>query len=280
MDSLTREERHALRGIQDHLRATRQETGAVIEQVGTVDVVVHPTSPDPDLNCVMPHKGVAWIRREDLRAAFTGLERLGRTPRLIFMQALFPTAFSHQLALMGLVQEETRPILVYRPLLGPALPDERLYGTLSECANPIIDTALTMTESGLAAWLSIVRSAEMGEAVEAVAPEDVAALATITRGSDKLFVLARYDGIARGAAYVACYDRAAGLDVLATFPGWHGMGMESPLIATGVRAALACGSQTIFTLAPTPLIARLCRRMGFVDLTEVLIYYLPDKRRF
>ena len=37
----------------------------------------------------------------------------------------------------------------------------------------------------------------------------------MTRGGDKLFVLARYDGIPRGAACVSCQDRAAGLEVVA-----------------------------------------------------------------
>ena len=277
MDSLNREERHVLRGIQDHLQAARTETGAVIERLGTVDVLVHPTSLDPELNCIMPHKGVAWIRREDLRVAFIGLARLGRVPRLVFMRELFPTAFRQQLALMGLVLEEVRPILIYRPVYGPALPDEMLYGSPPDHTAAEIDTTLTITESGLAAWLSIVRSAEAGVEVGESAREDAALLATVTHSGDKLFVLARYEGVPRGAAYVACYDRVAGLEIVATLPLWYGMGMEGPLIATGVRAALARGSQTVFALAPTPLIARLCRRIGFVDLTEVLIFRLPDE---
>ncbi len=276
MDSLNRDERHVLRGIQDHLRAARTETGAVIERLGTVDVLVHPTSHDPDVNCIMPHKGVAWIRREDLRVAFIGLERLGRVPRLVFMRELFPTAFQQQLALMGLVREEVRTILVYRPVYGPALPDEVLYGSPPAHMAPEIDTSLTVTESGLAAWLSIVRSAEAGVEVGESSREDAALLATVTHSGDKLFVLARYEGVPRGAAYVSCFDQVAGLEIVVTLPLWQGMGMEGPLIATGVRAALGHGSETVFALAPTPLIARLCRRIGFVDLTDILIFRLPD----
>ena len=54
MDSLTREERHVLRDIQDYLRATRVETGTVIEQAWERRRRGPSLPFDPDLNCVMP----------------------------------------------------------------------------------------------------------------------------------------------------------------------------------------------------------------------------------
>ena len=56
MESLNRDERQALRSIQAHLGASMLDAGAVLEQVGTLDVYIHPTNPDPYLNCASPHR--------------------------------------------------------------------------------------------------------------------------------------------------------------------------------------------------------------------------------
>ena len=124
MDALNRYERQTLRRIQAYLQAALLDTHVVVEQLGTVDVFFHPSDSDPYLNCATPHKGVAWVRRDDLTSAFTGLQRLGRQPRLVFQEALFPAAFQQQLNLMGLALTYEQVVMVYQPVLGPSPLDE------------------------------------------------------------------------------------------------------------------------------------------------------------
>jgi hypothetical protein len=157
MGSLSREERSALRQVQAHMREVMRAQQGVVEQLGTVDVYFHPTNPDPYLNCVMPHRGVAWVRREDLNHAFAGLERLGRVPRLVFQDALFPTAFQQQLRLMGLTLEDRRTVLVYRPLYGPLMPDETPRERAPDRFDPAVSTSLATTQQELAVWMSFAQ---------------------------------------------------------------------------------------------------------------------------
>jgi GNAT superfamily N-acetyltransferase len=273
MGALNRHERQTLRRIQAHLRATTMDAGVIVEQLGTVDVHFHATNPDPAMNCATPHKGVAWVRRDDLLAAFDGLVHLGRMPRLVFQDALFPAAFQQQLALMGLILEDNRMVMVYRPFYGPAMPDEEPLGRLPDALPPDVQTFLCRTKPELAVWLRIFRAGYYNTETLTVDPDVVAQLAESAASGQKVFVLATYRSAPLGAARVGLRGSTAELEVVATAPLWHGMGLEVALITTAVNAAMDHGADTIFTVAPTEEFIRLYRRLGFTDLTRVLTFW-------
>lgn len=277
MGSLNREERHTLRSVQGHLHASMVETQTLVEQLGTVDVYFHPTNPDPYLNCVTPHKGVAWIRRDDLRDAFLGMERLGRTPRLIFQDALFPEAFQQQLGMMGLSLENERAVMVYRPLYGPGLPGETPRGQLPAQFDPEISTMLATTRSDLATWARIFRAGYYNTETLRIESEIVAPLITAVEAGKMAFVLAYYQNTPLGATRLSLRPPTAELEAVVTAPLWRGMGLEVALITSAVRAALERDCNPIFTIAPPEDYARVYRRLGFINLCHVVTYWIDNE---
>ncbi len=272
MNIPNRYERRLLRRIQEFQRAALLETHTIVEQLGTVDVFFHPTNPDPAANCITPHKGVAWVRREDLRNACNGLERLGRAPRLIFHAALFPEAFRRQLLLMGLRPESERQILVYRPLYGPAPAGESLYGQLPGAYHYDVAATLATEPTALRTWLRVFHAGYYRTDTATVDQALVNMLAEQAAAARRLFVLASYRGTPLGAARVSLRDRMAELEAVVTEPFWEGMGLEEALVTAGVRAAQAHGCDLIFTLSPPQEPPALYRRLGFLPLTQLLIY--------
>ncbi|MBN2304031.1 MAG: GNAT family N-acetyltransferase [Anaerolineae bacterium] len=277
MSSLNREERQTLRSVQAHLHATMLEAQTLVEQLGTVDVYFHPTNPDPKHNCVTPHKGVAWIRREDLHDAFLGLERLGRLPRLVFQDALFPDAFRQQLHLMGLAPEFEQVVMIYRPMHGPGLPDEIARGRLPHLFDDDITTRLAETRADLAVWARVFRAGYYNTETLHIDAEIVAPLMADVAADKRAYVLAYYQNTPLGAARVCLRPPTAELEAVVTAPLWRGMGLEIALISTAVRAAASRSCAPIFTIAPPEDYTRLYRRLGFIDLSHVLTYWVPDE---
>jgi GNAT superfamily N-acetyltransferase len=274
MRVLNRDERKTLRSVQAHISAATLHGPVVVEQLGTVDVYFHPTNADPYLNCVTPHRGVAWVRREDLLDAFGGLERLGRTPRLVFQDALFPAAFRQQVELMGLELEEQRPVMVYRPIYGPHLPGETPRGCLPETSGEQIATTVAATPAELATWLRVFRAGYFNTEALQIDPNDVEPLHDSASQGISVFVLATYENTPLGAAHIALNPPTAELEAVVTAPLWHGMGLEVALITTAVRTVLLRGCSIIFTIAP-PLM-RLYRRLGFTELTNMLSFWQAE----
>jgi GNAT superfamily N-acetyltransferase len=277
MQALNREERKTLRLIQTHIRESTRAKHAVIEPLGTVDVHFHPSNLDPYLNCATPHKGVAWVRRDDLYSAFTGLERLGRVPRFVFQDALFPRAFEQQLELMGLTLEEQRVIMVFRPIYGPNLLGETPRGRLPTEFNLGITASVATSQADLAAWLRVFKAGYYNTETLSVNPLDVEPLVQAAERGDKMFVLASYQDTPLGTAQISLRGASAEIETLVTAPLWHGMGLETALITTAVRATLERSCNIIFTVAATDPITRLYRVLGFVDLTHVMTFWQAEE---
>jgi GNAT superfamily N-acetyltransferase len=277
MESLNRDDRQALRSIQAYMGASMLDAGAVLEQVGTLDVYIHPTNPDPYLNCASPHRGVAWVRRDDLNGAFAGLQNLGRIPRLVFQEALFPQALQQQLKAMGLTLEHERQVMAYRPVYGPNPPNEEPIGRLPDTLPDDVTTQVATSKPDLATWLRVFRSGYYNAETLTVDPADVEPLIAAANQRTSLFVTASYRDTPLGAARVGLRSSTAELEAVVTAPLWHGMGLEAALVMTATREAMEGGCDVVFTVAQSEDFLRLCRRLGFVEVTRVLTFWLIDQ---
>lgn len=275
MDVLNRHEREILRRIQPYLHSGL-DAGTVSEQVGTVDVYFHPKTRDSYMNCVTPHKGVTWINRDDLDDGLVALDRLGRTPRLIFQEALFPDGFQQQLRLMGLAFETEQTVMVYQPLVGPAPAGETIFGSLPDALPHDVETVVATTWSQVEMWLQVFYTAYYNSHAPAVEPEVVDALLDEIADGHVFCVQASYQGTPLGVAQIALHDDSAELESIEILPLWHGMGLETGMIMTAVREAQARGYTVVFTVQPPGEIRRLYHRLGFAALSRVLVYKRPD----
>lgn len=275
MEALNRHERDVLRRIEFHLHGGL-DAGSVSEQLGTVDVYFHPKTRDSYMNCVTPHQGVAWVRRDDLFDGLVGLLRLGRTPRLVFLEALFPVAFQQQLRLVGLELESEQVVMLYRPLLGPIPAGESIFGCLPEQFPRDVETRVVTTWDQVETWLHVFYAAHYNTQAPPVEPEVVGALADEIAAGRVLCVLAYYQGTPLGVAQLALHNDSAEFESVTTQTLWHDMGLEAGMIITAVRELEARGTAMIFRIEPPGDSGRMYRRLGFVDLTRVLIYQWPD----
>ena len=275
MTSLDRDDQHIYRQIQEHIAASARYAPVIVEQVGTVDVLFHPDHPDPHLNCARPHDGIAWVQPRDLAVAFRALERLGRVPRLVFEDALVPPGFRQQVEAAGLIPDDERALMVYRPVLGPDPPGETPRGRLPAAIDPPVTAYVARTPEDLSTWLCVARAGYDPRDAPVVDLEEIEPLIAATRDGHAAYILASYTDTPLGAARVALRPPTAQLEMVTTAPLWHGMGLEAALVTAAVRAALEQGCDIVFTIAPSAEQTRLCYRLGFVPLTLILSYCPP-----
>jgi len=67
------------------------------------------------------------------------------------------------------------------------------------------------------------------------------------------------------------------LEAVVTAPLWHGMGLETALVTTATREAMQRGCNVVFAVVQSEDFMRLCRRIGFVEVTRVLAFWLADE---
>jgi GNAT superfamily N-acetyltransferase len=275
MTALDRSDQHIYRQVQDHVAASARYAPIIVEQVGTVDVLFHPDHPDRHLNCARPHGGIAAVQRRDLAVAFGALEQLGRSPRLVYEDALVPPGFRQQIEAMGLALDDDRALMVYRPVLGPDVPGETPRGRLSAAIDPPVTVGVARTPADLSTWLWVARAGYDPREAPVVDLEEIEPLIAAARGGQAAYVLASYTDTPLGAARVALRPPTAELEIVTTAPLWHGMGLEAALVTAAVRAACDHGCDIVFTVAPTAAQERLYHRLGFVPLTRILSFCPP-----
>lgn len=264
MDDASAPNRALLREIVGHWRAVARQRGAAVRACGSVEVFIHPHSPAPDANFVMPHPYAIAIAPDDLAHGLRLLGAAGRRARVVVPGALVPPIDAP-----GLTRTSARPILVYQPLEGPHLPGETPYGRLPPSLPPRVSAWVVEAPRDLVIWLEVLHTGQtvdpLGGQGDAGADEIAPLLDAAATGADR-FILAAYDDIPLGAARLSLNPPAsAWLALVTTAPLWAGMGLEVVLVACAVRAALDAGVRVIFTCADGPEQARFYRRLGFVD---------------
>ncbi len=276
MPTLIKSERQTLRAIQDHILAQRRLAGAAYTQLSTVGVMYHPDNSDPTMNMITPHQGVAWTRGDDIREGFSILESRGRVPRLQYLRGLFPDAFSRQIELNGLQLETERSIWLYSPIQGPVPKGEMPFGRLPEdfqVANFSIDEAAV---NEIPTWYRTYQSALYGIDMPLTTSKEIELLQAEHQTGDSIFVLGCYHDNPVAAMQISQGATASELLGPTVLNSWSGMGFEDALITYGVDSQLQAGHLVIYTIEPPEYDSNLYWRLGFIQLTQLLIYAYPE----
>jgi hypothetical protein len=276
MPTLIKSERQTLRAIQDHILAQRRLAGAAYTQLSTVGVMYHPDNSDPTMNMITPHQGVAWTRGDDIREGFSILESRGRVPRLQFLRGLFPDAFSRQIELNGLQLEDERPIWLYSPILGPVPQGEVPFGRLPESIHVSNFSIEAVVLDRIPIWHRTYQSALYGIDMPLTSPNEVELLQEDYQSGDSHFILGRYHDNPVAAMHISQGATASELLGPAVLDSWSGMGFEDGLIKYGVEAQLQNGYQVVYTIGSLGFDSNLYWRLGFIHLTQLLIYTNSD----
>lgn len=112
-DSAVKENRQLLRRVQDHLFQAHIALGVTHESVGFVDVIYHHANTIPDLNYVTPRRNTAWVSGKFVQQGLERLRALSRTPRVQYIEGLYPPQFAKILTDLGLEPERQTAIMAF-----------------------------------------------------------------------------------------------------------------------------------------------------------------------
>ncbi|PJF23560.1 MAG: hypothetical protein CUN56_00250 [Phototrophicales bacterium] len=255
--------RQVLRRVQSHLIQSHLNLGAQLESVGFVDVIYHQTSTLPHLNYITPRQKTAWIPTPEIEKGLNQLREHGRTPRVYYIEGLFPPLFAKALHDLDLKIEREIPIMTCAlqppsPKLQP-LPDGIRIERVTD-------------QEGIAQWWYVWRNARFDVITGGVEPLYVGRdMRELIIGNQADFILYRY-GFPVGVARLTINNQSANLTALSIMKEARTEENVRLLRQAAQSFAIERGCDLIFTSGETEADRRLCRQMGFVDSGSVVCY--------
>jgi hypothetical protein len=264
-----RETKQILRQVQEHLFHAHLSLGAVQDSVGMVEVLHHPTNPLGMLNYVTPRRNTAWVSRGMIQPGLERLRKLERTPRVQYVEGLYPPMFAKELRTLDLKVEREVPMMVYRPTgINGTIPPA---ATLPEAPDGVTIQPATDQRS-IELWWYVWRNAHYDVLTLGVEPlfvgRDMAAL----KSGQQIDILAYRQGFPVGVARVSIHDKTAHILALALMKEARTPQMTKLLQAAAMKAAVERNCALIFAPGETDEDRKLCREMGFVDFGSIVCY--------
>jgi hypothetical protein len=268
-ESQERDARRAQRQVQDHLIAAHKQLGAHSLEIDFVEAIYHPTNSLPDLNYLTPRRRTAWIPKADIQRGMEFLTEHGRTPRVQYIEGLFPPLFAKQLIELGLQLEQDTPLMIYRKagLLGTIPP-------VPELPTPPdgVRVEIVKDQRGVEMWWYVWRNAHYDVLTLGVEPLHVGRdMAALHSGQQIEILLHRYS-FPVGVARVSIQDKSAHLVALALMSEVRTDEMSRLLYAAALKAAVEQGCELIFAPGATEQDRKICRLLGFVDSGSMVCY--------
>ena len=264
-----RETKQILRQVQEHLFHAHLSLGAEHESVGMVEVLHHPTNSLGTLNYATPRRNTAWVSRGMIEPGLERLRQLDRTPRVQYVEGLYPPMFAKELRTLDLKLERETPMMVYRPGgingVRPPAPN------VSDAPDGVTIQQAT-DQRGIELWWYVWRNAYYDVLTLGVEPlfvgRDMAAL----KSGQQIDILAYRQGFPVGVARVSIHDQTAHILALALMKEARTPQMTKLLQAAAMKAALERNCALIFAPGESDDDRKLCREMGFVDFGSIVCY--------
>lgn len=270
MDSeAVKESRRILRRVQDHLYHAHGNLGGLEESMGLVDVLYHPTSTLASLNYITPRRNTAWVSADMIQQGIDHMRGIQRTPRVQYIEGLFPPIFSKTLIDLGLRAELELPLMVYVPggfdgVIPPPIEESALPdGIRIESIND---------QRGIELWWYVWRNAFYDVMTLGVEPlfvgRDMAAL----KMGYQIDILAYRGSFPLGVARVSIHEKTAHILALALMKEERTPEMTRALQSAVMKTALDRNCTLIYAPGETETDRRLCREMGFLDFGGIIRY--------
>jgi hypothetical protein len=261
--------RRILRRVQDHLYHAHVNLGGLQETVGLVDVLHHPTSSLASLNYVTPRRNTAWVSADMIEQGLEYIRGIHRTPRVQYIEGLFPPLFSKNMLDLGLQAEWELPLMIYvvggfngmtpPPLQTDVLPEEVTIEAVND-------------QRGLELWWYIWRNAFYDVMTLGVEPLFVGRdMAALTMGY-QVDIMAYRGGFPVGVSRLSIHDQTAHILALALMKESRTPEMMRALQSVTIKAALDRQCNLIYAPGETEDDRQLCREMGFLDFGSIVCY--------
>ena len=266
-DPAIAESRRILRRVQTHLAQSQLNLGTTREHDSLVDVVYHPSNYHPLLNYVSPRKNTAWVPGPEIKRGLDRLRELDRTPRVIYIEGLYPPLFAKTIRDLGMVVEQEIALMTYA-VNQDNRPEERKPLTLSdqvrvdEVDNPAASTLWWLL------WNS-ARSESLTKTLEPLQAKGAAQKIGQERQVD-LILYKRKAPLA--VARVTIHEATAHIAALAVLKIAREPEMVKLFYQVAVEAALKRNCTLVFTANEIESEHQLCRDLGFVDSGSAVCY--------
>lgn len=264
-----KESRQILRRVQDHLYQAHASLGARQETVGLVDVLYHPESTLASLNYITPRRSTAWISADMVQEGLDYMAQLQRTPRIQYIEGLFPPLFARTLHELGLAAEWEMPLMAYvRDGFQGVTPPP----VIVEQAGSDVHVEVVNDQRGIELWWYVWRNAYYDVLTLGVEPilvgRDMAAL----KQGHQVDILLYRTGFPVGVARLSLQQDTAHILALALMKEARTPELTRRLYAAATAVALQRGSSLVYAPGITDDSRRICREIGFLDFGSIVCY--------
>lgn len=267
-DEQIKEARTVMRRVQEHLRQSHLNLGAISQTVGFVDVIHHETQLTPSLNYVMPRKNTAWVSGKHIENGLEVLKQKERVRRVLFVEGLYPPVFLRSLRELGLEAEKEMPIMVFQ-------------ADKDSLKSAIMPPQLTATRvhdhQGMAIWWYVWRNAFYEVYATGIEPLLVGRdMREMALGHQLDVIIYRY-GFPIGVVRMTIQESSAHIVAQAIMKEVRTPELMQQLLSAAVRIARENGCDMVFLAGSTDEERQRVRNMGFQDFGSVVRYaILPD----
>lgn len=259
--------RVVMRQVEEHLRQSHINSGALDEPVGFVDVVHHESSALACLNYVTPRRNTAWVSAQHIEKGLDALRSKGRSLRVRFVEGLYPPVFARSLRELGLRAESETPIMVYK--VPQPIPAEI---TLPKA----LSVQTVQDHQGMAMWWYVWRNAFYDVITSGFEPLVLGAdVRDVYLGVQHNLILYRH-GFPIGVSRLTINGSTAHLVAHALFKEVHTPERERLLIELTLHSAIQQGASLIFAAGHDDDERHLLRSMKFSDAGSIVSYAEPS----
>lgn len=261
-DAAVKESRRVLRLVQEHLSQAHLHLGAKSESAGLVDVVYHTDNQLPHLNFVSPRQKTAWVPAPEVEKGLMRLRDLNRTPRVMYIEGLYPPLFAKALRELGLEVERDIALMTCVP------------GNSNGADALPVDTHVVYptTTDGIALWWYVWRNAYYDVLTGGAEPVYIGQeLREIMQGFQKDILLYQ-NSFPIGVARLTMHGTTAHISAVAVMKEARTLDTLQHLYRLALKAALERQCELVFTNGESDLQRKACRAVGFVDAGSLVSY--------
>lgn len=274
-DPAIAESRRILRRIQTHLAQSQLNLGTTREHDSLVDVVYHPSNYHPLLNYVSPRKNTAWVPGPEIQRGLDRLRELDRTPRVIYIEGLYPPLFAKTIRELGMMVEQEIALMTYA-----VNQDEANAKPANPLPLPEILRVEEVTDSaGSKLWWLLWSSARSESLTKTLEPLLAGGASANVDQEGQIDLILYKRKAPLGVARVTIHDGTAHIAAMALLKIARDAEMIRLFYQVAVQAALKRDCTLVFMANAVETEHQLCRDLGFVDSGSAVCYVEANKMK-
>ena len=257
-----RQARETIRRVENHLRQSHVNMGAIEESIGMVDVIHHPYTHLATVNYVTPRRKTAWVSNSYIEQGIDYLREQGRRVRVRFADGLFPPIFARSLRDLDLTLETETSLMVYR----------KVQDHLDITLPPDVQFSFVTNHESMAIWWYVWRNAFYNVAVSNVEPVYIGQAMRDVYLGHQINIIMYKNRFPIGVSRVTLHEGTAHIAAHAIMQEFYRPEWDKTLRLVAMDAALTEGCDLIFVSGSDDMTRTRYRELGFIDSGSIVCY--------